>query len=314
MSVRYRGAGVTVDADAFEPMRIAPVRHTLMGHPLLELPRLVELGRRLGATGSVRYHDDKAQAGTDFVKAADLHRVERPAEEVIADIENAGAWMALHHVQQDPEYRGLVDEVLDCVRPIVERKDGRMHHLGGWIFITSPGAVTPYHMDHEHNFILQVRGRKRIHVFDPLDRSIVSEEALEAFHHWGSRERMGWTEAIQAKAHIFDAEPGMGAYMPVTSPHWVENGPEVSITISCTYYSPETRRRKRLHQANAALRARGITPSPVGAHPTRDRLKDAAYHAFQEARARLKQARGQVVHSLDIPYAVPHTEIYRGTA
>lgn len=310
MKSQHPGPGLTFDTDAFEPMRIMPVRHTLMGHPLLELPRLVELGRRLGATGSVRTHDDKASAGTDFVKAAELHRVARPAAEVIADIEHAGAWMALHHVQQDPEYRALVDAILDCARPTVERKDGPMHHKAGWIFITSPGAVTPYHMDHEHNFILQVRGTKRIHVFDALDRDIVSEAALEAFHHWGSRELMGWSEAIQHKAQVFDATPGMGAYMPVTSPHWVQNGPEVSITISATYYSPETRRRKRLHQANAALRARGLSPAPVGAHPLGDRVKDAAYHAFQEARARLKRARGQTVHSLDVPYAVPHTEIF----
>jgi hypothetical protein len=310
MSASYHGPGLSLDADAFEPMRIMPVRHALMGHPLLELSRLVELGRRLGASGSVRYHDDKAKAATDFVKAAELHRVERPVADVIADIENAGAWMALHNVQQDPEYRALIDEVLECVRPTVERKDGPMHHRAGWIFITSPGAVTPYHMDHENNFILQVRGSKRIHVFDALDRGIVSERALEAFHHWGSRDLMGWSPEIQQKAHVFDATPGMGAYMPVTSPHWVENGPEVSITISCTYYSPETRRRKRLHQANAALRARGLAPAPVGTHPLRDRVKDAAYHAFQQARARLQQARGQTVHSLDVPYAPSHTEVY----
>ena len=37
------------------------------------------------------------------------------------------------------------------------------------IFVSSPGAVTPFHMDHEHNFILQIRGNKKLYTWDPMD-------------------------------------------------------------------------------------------------------------------------------------------------
>lgn len=123
--------------------------------------------------------------------------------------------MSLLNVQADPIYRALIDEVLDGVRPIVEAKDPSMCYRAGWIFVTSPGAITPFHIDHEHNFIVQIRGRKRLYVWDHLDRSVVSERAQELFHDEHSRELVQWHEDHRAKARIFDLLPGMGGYIAV---------------------------------------------------------------------------------------------------
>ena len=45
--------------------------------------------------------------------------------------------------------------------------------LEGFIFVSSPGSVTPYHIDPERNFLLQVRGNKTMHMFDGSDRSLL---------------------------------------------------------------------------------------------------------------------------------------------
>jgi hypothetical protein len=50
-----------------------------------------------------------------------------------------------------------------------------------FIFVSSPGAVTPYHVDFEYNFLLQIRGDKNITVFDAFDRSLLSEVQRERF-------------------------------------------------------------------------------------------------------------------------------------
>ena len=62
----------------------------------------------------------------------------------------------------------------------------------------------------------------------------MSERAQELFHDEHSRELVQWHEAHRAKARIFDLLPGMGGYMPSTSPHLVENGDGPSITMSFT--------------------------------------------------------------------------------
>jgi hypothetical protein len=300
MTPMYENPGIEFDRTAFDPMQIMPVTHRLMEHPLLQLPQLVELAGRLG---TIRFHDDAATAATDFITAPKTHRIDRPPIEIVRDIENARAWMAFHHIQKDPEYRILVAEVLDWVRPMIAPMDSGMRNRAGWIFVTSPGAVTPYHMDHEHNFILQIRGTKTLHVFPPLDREIVTERCLEMFHQTWSRELVTYDEQFESKAKVFDLIPGMGGYMPTTAPHWVKNGPDVSITASFTYYSRETLRREAVHCCNHMLRRRGMKPLPVGRSTTRDWMKSQVMRHCTNAKRSVKRLMGRRVSNFDSYYS-----------
>lgn len=294
---------VDVDAGGFDPWKIMAVTHQLCGHPLLGIDALVELGQRLEARKLVRTHSDEAGAGSSFGDAPTLHPNRRSAAETLSGIADAHAWMSLLNVQADPVYRRLVDEVLDALKPVVDRRDPGMCFRGGWIFVSSPGAITPFHIDHEHNFILQIAGRKRLYVWDPFDREVVSERAQELFHDRHSREGIVWDEAFRSRARIFDLEPGQGGYMPSTSPHMVENGSEPSITVSFTYYTDSTRRRELLYRGNAKLRRLGLAPRPVGASALADRSKAALLGAYTGVNARIKRTLGRGVRDNTVAYA-----------
>ena len=281
--------GIQFDEAEFNPYKVMAVRHTWADHPLLQLGPLVDLARRFNDRGLIRSHDGAVKPGTTFTTAPEQHPTKLPALDTIEQIEKAGAWMALHNVQLDDTYRKLVDDILDEVRPRVEKKDPGMFGRAGWIFVASPNAVTPYHMDHEHNFILQCVGKKKLHVWNPLDRDVVTERSLELFHAKLSRELVIYKEEHQSRAYGFDLEPGMGGYMPSTSPHWVKNGDGVSITISCTYYTKAIRRRKLLHRGNHKLRELGLEPAPVGKHALRDGVKQAVFGAGQAMTRLLKR-------------------------
>lgn len=285
-------AVVDFDAAAFDPMRIMTVTHNLADHPLLQLPALAELARRQAEAGRVRKHGDDAKAGTNFIAATDLHPRTESAEDIVHNIENAKAFLSLLHVQRDPIYRSLVNEVLDAVEPRIRPKDPGMHGRSGWIFVSSPNAVTPFHIDHEHNFILQIRGTKTVHVFDPLDRTVLSERALEEFHRHNARELVVYRDEFQQRAHSFRFAPGMGAYMPTTAPHWVKNDNNVSITISFTYFSAETCRRERLHIGNQLMRKLRLRPNPVGHSTLVDGVKNHLYKLPVRAVAGRALARG----------------------
>ena len=45
-----------------------------------------------------------------------------------------------------------------------------MFRREGFIFISSPGSITPFHMDPEYNFLLQIRGEKQISIWGGKDR------------------------------------------------------------------------------------------------------------------------------------------------
>ena len=294
---------IHLDPVTFEPWKIQALTHALSEHPLLQIGALVDLGKRQQERNLVRTHSADATAGTSFADAPNLHPNAKDAVATLAEIEKAKAWMSLLNVQADPIYRRLIDEVLDEVRPIVERRDPGMCYRAGWIFVSSPGAVTPFHMDHEHNFILQIRGKKRLYTWDPFDREVVSERAQELFHDQHSRELVTWSEAWRARARVFDLEPGLGGYMPSTTPHMVENGDGPSITISFTYYTEATRQRELLYRANARLRRLGLDPRPVGASPGRDRVKHAILAGYTSARNVVRRALGRGIRENDQPYA-----------
>jgi hypothetical protein len=211
--------------------------------------------------------------------------------------------MSLLNVQADPEYRRLIDEVLSEIKPFIDMRDPGMSFRAGWIFVSSPKAVTPFHIDHEHNFILQILGRKRLHAFDPFDRVVLSEQALERFHDHHSRELVRWDEAFRSRARSFDLEPGMGGYMPSTTGHMVENGDSPSITISFTYYTDSTRRREMLYRGNWRLRRAGITPRGIGLSPTCDALKYAGLSSYYYLHSVARRALGLGVRDNDQPYA-----------
>ena len=58
--------------------------------------------------------------------------------------------------------------------------------------------------------------------------------------------------------------PGDGVHVPVTAPHWVKNGPEVSVSFSITFQTRASERRGIVYRVNHALRQRGLKPPPVG--------------------------------------------------
>lgn len=296
---------IDVDWSTFDPWRIHLLRHNLVGHPLLEPSAMVELGERLESSGRVRTHTNAAAAGTSFTHAPSLHPNRRSAAATLSDIAGAGAWMSLLNVQTDFQYRPLVDEALDSIQPGIERVDPGMCYRGGWIFVSSPRTVTPFHFDREHNFLLQVRGHKTIYAWDPDDTVVASERARDRFFAFHDRDLLVWNDRFKERAHKFELAPGMGCYMPSTSPHLVEVGDTPSITMSVTYYTASMRRKAMLHTAHQRLRDYGVEMAPVGRQPFIDTALYIGYRAYASAKQALRRFAGKPVIADDLAYAYP---------
>src|SRR5215467_13054028 len=197
-------------------------RHHLKGHPLLDLGRLIKLAASLPEQ-HVEYNAGDLPVSIDYYSTP---RTGLSAEETIRRIEDCCSWMVLKRVEDDPDYRRLLDDCLDEVQPLSDLLEPGMYERAGSICVSSPGAVTPYHMDHEINFLLQVRGSKTIHTFDRWDRSVLSEQALERYFCGTTIDRnMELSQASAGKAKIFELSDGYGLHIPTTSPHFVKNGP-----------------------------------------------------------------------------------------
>ncbi|HEX2648635.1 MAG TPA: hypothetical protein VHN19_01710 [Burkholderiales bacterium] len=248
--------------------RAFEVRHRLVGHRLFGLPRLVELAGRLPAR-QVEYNAGDVPITLDPRKTPQNGL---SPDETIRRIEECNSWMVLKNVEVEPEYGALLDRCLAEVAAGGGPPVREMHEREAFVFVSSPGAMTPYHMDPEENFLLQVRGTKTLHVLPNDDPSVLSVEELEHFYG-GAHRNLVFRERYRARAAAFVLSPGVGVHVPVTAPHWVQNGPAVSISFSITFRTRATARRAHAHRANGLLRRLGLEPSPVGTSVFGDELK-----------------------------------------
>lgn len=248
------------------------VRHHLADHPLFALPRLIELSQTLPES-QVEYNSGDVPISQDPSKTP---RTGLSIEETLKRIEEHRSWLVLKNVERDPAYKALLDACLDEIQPLSEPLAPGMFRREGFIFVSSPGSTTPYHIDPEYNFLLQIRGTKFMSVFDREDRSVLSEQELEGYLSGGHR-NLTFKEEYQAKGTVFELPPGVGLHVPVTAPHWVKNGDAVSISFSITFQTPENERRRTIYRVNAAMRKRGFHPVPFGQAAWQDAVKFNAY-------------------------------------
>ena len=271
-------AARSVLAEAY-PERPTLLAHGFVDHPLLQLEALAALAARIRPV-DVEYNRGDLPVG---IRPEETPGNGLGVEETIRSIEHCGSWMVLKFVEQDPAYRALLAETLAEIEPLVRPMTGPMLKQEAFVFISSPGAVTPFHFDPEHNILLQVRGTKTMHVFPAGDERLASGEAHEAFHNGGHR-NLPWSDGFAAEATPFDLAPGKAVYVPVKAPHWVRNGPDVSISFSITWRSEWSYREEYARRMNALLRKAGLRPASPGRYPHQNHAKSLGYRVIDKAR------------------------------
>jgi hypothetical protein len=244
--------------------------HRLAGHPLFELPSLVELSRRMPDHSENYWSNGNVTVGNSW-EAGTSGRLS--LQETIANIEHNNSIVILKHTEQDPIYGPLLQEVLGCIIGLSGERMRRDVTIGEvLILVSSPGRVTPYHMDAEVNFLLQVRGDKSFYIFDHTDRSLVTDRELENFYAVSNASAVYRPEK-QQEATAYELRAGYGVHLPVTAPHWVQNKNNVSVALSVNYELRSVAGLLELHRFNRRLRRMGVNPTPPGRSPFRDRMK-----------------------------------------
>lgn len=241
--------------------------HSLCDHPLMSLDRLAALAESLPET-SIEYNAANQPIGVEG--KPDPTGI--PIGETIRRIEGSNSWAVLKNIEQDVEYGQLLAELLAELRPAIEGRTGRMLMTHAFAFVTSPGGVTPYHFDPEHNILLQIRGSKVMTQFPAGDARYAPDELHESYHTGGARE-LKWRDDLIAGGREFALGPGDALYVPVMAPHFVRNGPEPSVSLSITWRSEWSFAEADARAFNAMLRRYGMRPQRPGRWPRRNLAK-----------------------------------------
>jgi hypothetical protein len=262
---------------AIYPHTPGKLAHRLLGHPLLSLEALADLAASLPAD-SIEYNPGDVPIG---IAPEDMPAPSLGVAETIRNIAQAGSWVALKRIEQHSAYAALLRDVLGELKPIVEPRTGAMLQLEGFIFVSSAGSVTPFHFDPEHNILLQAAGSKIMTVFPVEDEELFAAPVHEQFHLGEHHRNLPWRDAFAAKGTPIEIHPGEAIHVPVKAPHWVQNGPEPSISLSLTWRSEWSYAEADARAFNRMLRGWGVEPISPGAFPAQNRAKAYAYRAVR---------------------------------
>ena len=262
------------------PLKPFAIRHTLAGHPLLTLPRIAQLAAEL-PRDLIEYNSGKVAISQDpdAIPSVDLDPVE-----VVKQIETAGAWMVLKRIENSPAYRHLLEDALLSVaraRGFASVKDAGFEQIEGFMFVSSPNSTTPFHLDSEDNFFVQIHGEKFFTVYDNADRAIVSEDEIE--RSMTKHRNLTFDPKFADRGHEFHMHGGDGCYIPYQWPHWVRTANEFSISMAITWKTKEVRRVNDLHFFNSMLRGLGLPQKAPGKSPAFDAAKLAFYRTVTTA-------------------------------
>ncbi|WP_288414579.1 cupin-like domain-containing protein [uncultured Novosphingobium sp.] len=255
--------------------------HTLHQHPLLEREALASLAEALPAS-SVEYNAADQPLGVDGKPAP----TGLPIGETIRRIESSNSWAVLKNVEQHAPYAALLADLLAELTPQIEARTGRMLKTQGFIFISSPGSVTPYHFDPEHNILLQIRGSKVMTQFPAGDPAYAPDTVHETYHTGGGRE-LQWRDSLLPGGREFALGPGEALFVPVMAPHFVRNGPQASVSLSITWRSEWSFAEADARAFNGLLRRWGLSPASPGRWPAGNRAKALGWRVARKFSGKL---------------------------
>ena len=258
--------------------------HGLTGHELFELPALLALARR-----TTNHRDTYWSNGKPLVN----DRWERNSEgrlsleDSITGIATNNSMVILKHAEQDLVYGPLLQAVLSRVVNLVGdvlRRDIVVGEV--LILLSSPDRLTPYHMDAEVNYLVQVTGSKTVRVYDQTDQLLVTHEERERYFA-GDHNSAAFRPGKRDEAAVFELQAGQGLHIPVFAPHWVQTHSNVSVALSVNYELRSVKRLERIYHINRLLRRAKLSPAAPGT----TRVGDAAKLLVASAVAGASQLR-----------------------
>ena len=262
------------------PQAHTKLTHRLLDHPLMTLDALAQLAGSLPAP-CVEYHPGRLPIG---IAPEDIPAAEVGVVEAIRSIDTSGCWVVLKRIEQDPAYAALLGGVLAELAHVITPRTGPMLQLEGFVFVSSPGAVTPFHFDPEHNILLQLRGTKVMTLFPGADASVFPDTVQEAFHLGQHHRNLPWDDSYAAYGQPVALAPGEAVHVPVKVPHWVQNGPVPSISLSLTWRSPWSYAEADARAFNHLLRKFGLRPARPAAYPAHNLAKSLAWRTYRKLR------------------------------
>jgi hypothetical protein len=279
--------------------------HDLADHEALQLDSLRDIVLSLPRDRVFASRAD-LKIDTDFDRAHVDHKIDQSLEATLGDMATMNSYVMVRQPDSHPRLQPVLEQFKSELREQMRRSgasgggpsrsNGALHDPMLYLFISSPNSVTPFHVDRYSTLLLQLQGEKDVMIWNRRDRQTVTEEELESLFGRPYEKNPGYKGANTNEPPATHLRRGEGVHIPFTAPHWVKNGPAVSVSVSFICKTEESLRdanayRFNYHARRLLSRLPGPLPrpalDPVGASSLVDATKARLMRSVSGLRRRL---------------------------
>jgi len=187
-------------------------------------------------------------------------------EILLGDFEKVLHEQNLHVMIHDAHrYHPAAAETVAALEDVLRRQSGgaRIHRVMAGLFVSAPGAKARLHDDPEHVWMQHLRGEKVVHVYD--------RKAAERVKGPLYRDEAKTRDFLEEQEPVHTAaclRPGDSLTIPARSPHWVQNGDSLNVSLSLGFFDDEALRSQKIERFERWTHGRGlklpVRSSPVG--------------------------------------------------
>jgi len=180
--------------------------------------------------------------------------------EVIEAIEQGRLWINLLHVNEiGARYGALLDAIYDEIHRLVPNHPPTFKRING-ILISSPRAQVYYHFDTTGQNLWQIHGSKKVYLY-PATAPFLTRDALERVTLYHDETSIPYHQWFDDHAQILDLQPGTMAHWPLNMPHRIENGPDLSVSMTTEFMTSDIQRHVRAVSGEGLLRGWHVPPA-----------------------------------------------------
>ena len=166
-------------------------------------------------------------------------------------------WINLRNVAAvDPRYDDLMRTIFAEIEARVSGFETLSRTIG--ILVSSPLSKTHYHADLPGQSLWQIRGRKRLYLYQPVE-PFLSRQQIEKIT-LSKKEFIAYEPWYDEHAQILDLGPGDMIHWPLNAPHRVDNHDCLNVSMTMEFFTPDIRRRHIVNRANAIMRMMKLEP------------------------------------------------------
>jgi hypothetical protein len=188
------------------------------------------------------------------------HRGKLNGEELLQAVEKGRLWINLRHVMNTEE--AYIETQNTMFKHLAEKVPGfKYYSVYGSILISSPNAKVYYHADPGEVILWHISGQKNIACY-PNKAPFLDDAVYEGLLLKENNEELPYEDWFDDHAKQIDLQPGEFVSWPHSSPHRINNGNSLNISITTEFTTLESQIRYGARYSNGILRRRlNATPS-----------------------------------------------------